>query len=101
MNKRIPAAADERSPPQKLWTYEVASAGFLEIREVEAAARGCWTVERDVLDGPEQQEHAEQEAEVADAIDDECLATGRRERVVLEPEPDQQERAQSRRLPSR
>ncbi len=42
------------------------------------------------LETPEQQQHADQEAEVADAIDDEGLVARRRVGQVAEPEADQQ-----------
>jgi hypothetical protein len=48
----------------------------------------------------QQQKHADQEAEVADAVDDECLLARVRRRFLLEVEADEQVRRQAHALPA-
>ena len=52
------------------------------------------------VERPEQQKHAQDKAEIADSIDDECFVPGPRIVVVLVPESDQGIGTQSYSLPT-
>ena len=72
--------------------------GDRRLREVRRRGVGDAVVERpDLL---EDQEHREHEAEVADAVRDERLLARDRGRVALEPERDEQVRAEAHALPA-
>ena len=58
------------------------------------------TGEVEHTDVREQHEHRDQESEVADAVDDECLLAGVSVRLVVEPEPNQQVGAEPDPLPA-
>ena len=70
------------------------------LRPLHVGRCGLQRLHAGALGRVEQQEHAEEEGEVTDAIDDERLAAGGRVLVLLEPEADQQERAQADALPA-
>ena len=79
----------ERDPGQRLARLADAAGRLREDRR-----RNC-----SVPNGPEDQHDAQAEAEVADAVDDECLLGGVGRRAALEVVADQQVGAETDRLP--
>ena len=91
--RRFPGGAHEQQHPHQAGRHEHRRACAAQERAVDRVH-----IER--AEGTVQQEHAQQEAGVADTVGDERLATGLGIGEVVEPEADQQIRGESHALPT-